>query len=192
MDNSAFRVYLRGLELDDYKTTYPWRLDEEIWANVVGPKYFVSMEYEKKWISDAILSSGNSLKLAVCLKEDHKHIGLVSLTDIDRNNGVAQCSILIGEKTLWGRGLGTEAIMLMLHHGFYTLGLTRIEARQLLSNQASVRLFEKCGFKVESVLRKAVFKDGQHRDLNQLSILREEFDELLLEKGLTGRKQSSV
>ena len=106
MDTSEFRVYLRALEPDDYKTTHPWRLDEEIWASVVGPKYFVSMEYEKKWVNDAILSPGNSLKLAVCLKEDHKHIGLVSLTNIDRNNGFARCGILIGEKSLWEWGLG--------------------------------------------------------------------------------------
>jgi ribosomal-protein-alanine N-acetyltransferase len=192
MDTSAFRVYLRALEPDDYETTYPWRLDEEIWANVVGPKYFVSMEYEKRWVSDTILSPGNSLKLAICLKEDHKHIGLVSLTNIDRSNGVAQCSILIGEKSLWGKGLGTEAILLILHHGFYTLGLTRIEARQLLSNRASVRLFEKCGFRIEGVLRKAVFKDGRHRDLNQLSILREEFDKLLHEMGLMDEAQSRM
>ena len=185
MDTSKFRVYLRALEPEDYKTTHPWRLDDEIWGSVVGPKYFVSTEYEKKWVNDAVLSPGNSLRLAVCLKEDHKHIGLVSLTDIDRNNGSAQCSILIGEKSLWGMGLGTEAVLLMLHYGFYTLGLTRIEARQLLSNQASVRLFERCGFKVEGVLRKAVFKDGRHQNLNQISILREEFDELLLERGLT-------
>ena len=138
------------------------------------------------------MSPGNSLKLAICLKEDHKHIGLVSLTNIDRSNGVAQCSILIGEKSLWGKGLGTEAILLILHHGFYTLGLTRIEARQLLSNRASVRLFEKCGFRIEGVLRKAVFKDGRHRDLNQLSILREEFDKLLHEMGLMDEAQSRM
>ncbi len=106
MDTSEFRVYLRALEPDDYKTTHPWRLDEEIWASVVGPKYFVSMEYEKKWVNDAILSPGNSLKLAVCLKEDHKHIGLVSLTNIDRNNGFARCGILIGKNHCGEWGLG--------------------------------------------------------------------------------------
>lgn len=185
MDTSEFRVYLRALEPDDYKTTHTWRLDEKIWTNVVGPKYFVSMEYEKKWVSDAILSPRNSLRLAVCLKEDHKPIGLVSLIDIDRNNGTARSGILIGEKSLWGMGLGTEAILLMLYHGFYTLGLTRIEARQLLSNQASIRLHERCGFNVEGVLRKAVFKGGRHQDLNLMAILREEFDKLLLEKGIT-------
>lgn len=185
MKVSKFRVYLRALEPEDYKTTHPWRLDEDIWASVVGPKYFVSIDYEKKWINEAILNPGNSLKLAVCLKDSDKQIGLVNLSDIDRYNGNAECGILIGEKSLWGRGFGTEAILLMLHHGFYTLALTRIEAHQLVSNRASIRLFEKCGFKNEGVLRKAVFKDGRHQDLNQLSILREEFDEFLLKAGLT-------
>ena len=46
MDTSAFRVYLRALEPDDYETTYPWRLDEEIWANVVGPS--ISSQWSMK------------------------------------------------------------------------------------------------------------------------------------------------
>lgn len=184
MDTSVFNIYLRALEPDDYKTTHPWRLDGGIWANVVGPKYFVSREYEKKWVSDAIQNPENSLRLAICLKEDHRHIGLVYLTDIDQNNGSAQCGILIGERSVWGMGIGPEAVLLILHHGFYTLGLTRVEARQLLSNKASRRVLEKCGFKLEGVMRKAVFKDGRHQDLNLFSILREEFDEQLLERDL--------
>ncbi|NLZ31217.1 MAG: GNAT family N-acetyltransferase [Methanomicrobiales archaeon] len=192
MDTSEFKVYLRAFEPDDYKVTHTWRQDEEIWAKVVGPRYFVSMEYEKKWVYDTILNPGNSLRLAVCLKTEHKPVGLVSLTDIDRNNGTAECSILIGEKSLWRTGLGIEAALLMFRHGFYTLGLTRIEARQLVSNRGGIRLAEKCGLKQEGILRRAVFKDGRHQDLNLMAILREDFDELLIERGLAGGERSAV
>ena len=33
----GFRVYLRALELDDYKNSIKWRRDDEIWDMVVGP-----------------------------------------------------------------------------------------------------------------------------------------------------------
>ena len=36
------RVYLRALELDDYKTSIKWRNDDSIWSQLGGVKYFVS------------------------------------------------------------------------------------------------------------------------------------------------------
>ena len=119
MNTSAFRVYLRTLEPDDYKITHPWRLDDDIWANVVGPKYFVSMEYEKKWVSDAILSPRNSLKLAVCLKKDH-NISTRFFNRLDEQR-VARCGIFIGKshcgKGAWDRGDPADAPSWILYPG---------------------------------------------------------------------------
>ena len=70
-----FRVYLRALEPDDYKTSIKWRKNDQIWDMVVGPKYFVSEAYEKKWVEDVIFNSINKLVLAICLKEASEHIG---------------------------------------------------------------------------------------------------------------------
>lgn len=46
MDTLAFRIYLRALGPEDYKNTHLWRPDEDIWASVVGSKYFVSMDLQ--------------------------------------------------------------------------------------------------------------------------------------------------
>ena len=42
-----FRVYLRALELEDYKVSIKWRNDDEIWNMVGGAKHYVSEAYEK-------------------------------------------------------------------------------------------------------------------------------------------------
>ena len=178
-----FRVYLRALEPDDYKTSIKWRNDDEIWSMVVGPKYFVSEAYEKKWVEDSIFNNSNKLALAVCLKESNEHIGYVYLNNIDWKNRVCSFGKLIGNKRHWGKGYAQEMTILMLYHAFYVLGMVRVEARQLLSNKGSTRVNEKCGFKTEGVLRKAVFKDGRHQDLNLMSIIREDFDEVLKKLG---------
>ncbi len=174
-----FRVYLRALEPDDYKTSINWRNDEEIWDMIVGPRQYVSEAYEKKWVEDAIFNSSNRIVLAVCIKETDKHIGFVYLNNIDMKNCNAAFAKLIGDKEYWGKGLAKEATILMLYHGFYVLGLERIEARQLLHNISSIKVNEKCGFKTEGVLRKAVYKNGAYRDLNLMSVIKEDFDAIL-------------
>ena len=174
-----FRVYLRALEPEDYKTSIKWRKNDQIWDTVVGPKYFVSEAYEKKWVEDAIFNSPNKLVLAICLKETNEHIGYCYLTDIDWKNRNARSGKLIGETKYWGKGYGTETSMLLLYHAFIVLGLQRVEARQLTDNIASISINEKIGYTKEGVLRKAVFKNGGYRDLNLMSISRDDFDKVL-------------
>jgi hypothetical protein len=36
-----FSIYLRAFNANDFETTYPWRIDEEVTASLVGRKYFV-------------------------------------------------------------------------------------------------------------------------------------------------------
>ncbi len=46
----------------------------------------------------------------------------------------------------WGRGYATEAVRALIDHAFGPLGLTRLQARARVSNPASRRVLEKCGF----------------------------------------------
>lgn len=174
---SEFRVYLRALEPEDYKTSIKWRNDDEIWSMVVGPKYFVSTAYEKKWVEDAIYSK-DKITLAICLKENNEYIGNASFTDIDWINRSAKTSTLIGEKQYWSKGLATEAKILLLKFAFYERGFNRIWATILEDNIASQRMNEKCGYKKEGLLRQAVYKNGKFHNLVVMSVLKEEFDKL--------------
>jgi RimJ/RimL family protein N-acetyltransferase len=175
MENGSFRVYLRALEPDDYKVSIAWRQDEQIWQMVVGRRYFVSEDYEKRWVARAVEGSPTGLRLAVCLKSSGKYIGNVYLNGIDFFNRHCASSVLIGDKTCWGAGYATEALLLLLRHAFFDLGLERIEARVLLTSRASCRLHEKCGFQTEGVLRSATYKDGRLCDVALMACLREDF-----------------
>lgn len=173
-------LYLRAFEIGDEKITHQWRADEKVTSMLVGRKYFVSPDYERKWINDAIFSSGNSLKLAVCIKNTHQHIGNVYLDNIDHFNQNAMFSLMVGENSLWGKGIGTEMTMLMLYHAFYEMNLKRVYSYQLIDNIGSIKVHTKCGFQQEGILRKAVFKHGELVDLNIMGILKEDFDEIIL------------
>lgn len=142
-----------------------------------GGKYYVSTSYEKKWIEDAIFDSKN-IRLAVCLIEDGRYIGNVSITNINSVNRSGASNILIGDQSCRGRGIGLEAYKLLLDYAFNERGFHRIDARVLEDNIASIKMHQKCGYRIEGTLREAVFKNGRWQNQVVLSILENEFRQL--------------
>lgn len=156
------RVYLRAFEPDDYKTTIKWRKDDKIWDMLGGTKYFVSEAYEKQWIENTIFNS-KDVKLAICLVENEKHIGNVYMTNINEINRSCVSHVLIGEKEYWGNGYAREALLLAIDYMFNERNMHRIQANVLTSNIASLKMHEKCGYKLEGTLREAVYKNGKYQ-----------------------------
>lgn len=165
------RVYLRAFEIDDYKTSIHWRRDDTIWSMLGGPKYFVSEAYEKKWIENEIFNS-RDVKLAVCLIESNKHIGNVYFTDINQINQSCHSHVLIGEKDCWGKGYAKEALLLGIDYMVNQRNIHRFEAKILESNNASLKMHQKCGFEIEGLLRQSVYKDGQFQNQYITSLIK--------------------
>jgi RimJ/RimL family protein N-acetyltransferase len=83
--------------------------------------------------------------------------------------------ILIGDKTYWNKGYGTEALKLLLKHGFETLNLNRIFLRVYEDNPRAIHCYEKVGFVHEGRMRQGRFTKGQFVDILFMSVLREEW-----------------
>lgn len=77
-------------------------------------------------------------------------LGRVSL--FVRREGVGEIGVIV-RADAQGKGLTSEALRLVMAHGFTELGLHRIEADIDPDNHSSLRLFERCGFVREAVLR---------------------------------------
>ncbi|MFZ5352100.1 MAG: GNAT family N-acetyltransferase [Bacillota bacterium] len=73
-----------------------------------------------------------------------------------------------------GKGYMTEALKLFTSFMFANRPIARMSVNMLTENIASRKLAEKCGYKHEGIMRKAVFCRGRYYDLNLMSILREE------------------
>lgn len=171
------RIYLRALEPEDYNISIKWRNEEDIQKMIGGPKFFVSSETEKKWILDHINNS-HKIVLAICLRSNDKYIGNIILKDINWRYRSAQEAILIGDKEEWGKGYATEAIFECLNYAFNEMGMERVWSLVLDSNDASLKLHQKCGYTREGRLRNSVFKGGRFHDQVLFSILREEFENI--------------
>jgi len=74
-------------------------------------------------------------------------IGEIGYRCEDPKGHTFSVDIKIGETSLWGRGLGTEAIKLFANYLFDRLHAQHITAEPGDWNKRSLRLFEKCGFR---------------------------------------------
>lgn len=174
------RVYLRAFELDDHIKIHQWRNDRNIARNFGGMPQFSSSLNEKKWVEDKIFDKHN-VSCAICLKKTNEFIGCIFLNEIDMHNRCGHMPVFVGERKHWGKGYAIDARILMLNYAFFDRGLNRIWARVLEDNVRALKMLEKCGYKHEGVLRQSSFKEGRYLNENILSILKEDFQEILLE-----------
>jgi len=98
-------------------------------------------------------------------------IGYLRRTDVERHS--AEVGYWLG-KEFWGRGIATTALSLFVAHVFETSDLIRLDATVFDTNPASARVLEKCGFRREGILRRAVVKDGRVLDSYLYSLLRDD------------------
>jgi RimJ/RimL family protein N-acetyltransferase len=88
-------------------------------------------------------------------------IGFTIQPDIGRRS--AEVGYWIGEPH-WGKGIATLALGALVRHAFANYDLVRLYATVFEPNQASARVLEKNGFKLEARMVKSVTKKGQTMD----------------------------
>lgn len=103
-------------------------------------------------------------------------LGFVALFEIKWTSGDAIVAIALGEPQSWGKGLGTDAMRILLRYAFTELNLHRITLGVFGYNARAIRSYEKCGFKMEGCIRQAQRRDGQLWDNYFMGILRSEWE----------------
>jgi RimJ/RimL family protein N-acetyltransferase len=150
----------------------PWFNDQEV-ARTLLRNRPVNLRVEEAFIDK--LYETDDVALGIAVREDDRLIGATGLHDIDVRCRHALFGIVIGIKTEWDKGYGTEAAALMVRHAFETLNLNRVSLKVFENNPRGMRAYEKVGFKREGVLRQEQYRDGRYWDTIVMGILREEW-----------------
>ena len=101
-------------------------------------------------------------------------IGFVLQKDVDRVS--AEIVYWLGEP-FWGRGITSEALVVVTRHAVEKHGLTRLFAVPFAANVASCRVLEKAGYTLEGRLRRSAIKDGKIVDQLMYSFIAPEAPE---------------
>lgn len=160
------KIFLRAINMEDLEIVHKWHSDRDLYTSLVGPFKYVSKDAEREWLENKVKYSNQEINLMICLSNTAVPIGMISVREIDwmvRKGHLT--GIFIGDPTQRMLGYGEIALTLMLKHCFGDLGLNRIWTHILVEHEISLRLFNKCGFKVEGQLRDHAFKEGCYRDV---------------------------
>lgn len=115
------------------------------------------------------------LDLMVVDNATGRTVGEVVLNDWDEGNRACSFRTLIGPEGR-DRGLGTEAIRLLMDYAFTHLPLHRIDLEVFAFNPRARRVYEKVGFVVEGTRREALEYDGARVDAITMGLLRAEWE----------------
>ncbi len=176
------RIRFRGIDKDDLTTFIKWVNDPEV---LRGTSIYLplAMADEEDWFEAMRKRPLDEHNLAIEVSAagagggegSWKLIGSCSFFNLDHRNRSSEFGIMIGEKSYWNKGYGTEAVRLLCQHGFNTLNLNRIYLRVFETNPRAIRAYEKVGFTHEGRQRKAEFREGKYIDVLVMSILKDEF-----------------
>ena len=165
------KVILRPLDIEkDLERCFRWVNDFEV-MQFLGRPYQPIPREKERILLQKILDDESTVMFAVDTLEG-KHIGMIGLHHISHFDGTAVTGTFIGDKNFWGRGYGTDAKMLLLWYGFTVLNLRRISSRVAANNLRSLGCQLKCGYQVEGVWRKELYKNGRYHDIILLAVFR--------------------
>ena len=132
------RLFLRTPRFEDAKRVVALVNDRRIAENTARIPHPYTVDDAKEWISAAISQSATSYVITIA----GEVIGACGLDGLGEG---AEIGYWIGVP-FWGSGYATEAARGLIDHAFGDLGYKVLTASARISNPASRRVLEKCGF----------------------------------------------
>lgn len=117
-----------------------------------------------------------SIDLAITGADDDRLLGVVGIT-IDRHDDRrGEIGYWVGPRER-GRGVAGRALALMSRWALTRGGLERLDLQAALSNVASIRTAERCGFVREGTLRRAWYRGPERADMALFSLLADDLSD---------------
>lgn len=155
------KIILRAMNVEDADLLLDIINDPDTEKMLGGSSYPVSYDMQCEWIKKQ--KNNNEIFRAIIALQDNmkEGIGTVILNNIDLKNGTAEVHIKMSTQSCRGKGYGTDALNTVVDYAFNEMRLNCVYAEVLEYNTISLKLFEKCNFIKEGVLRERVFKNGK-------------------------------
>lgn len=170
---SGTLINLRPIVEADAQSMFDGFSDKE-GMRLTGTKRTFTLEGTKKWCA-GLFDANDRVDYAITLKDDPTYIGEVVLNSIKTEERSANFRIALAHQKYFNKGYGSEAMTLILRHGFETLGLHRIQLDVYDFNPRAQHVYEKIGFVKEGILRDDLIWEGKYHDSIIMSMLEDEW-----------------
>jgi len=157
-------VSLRPISDRDALRCCTWVNDPEN-RSLIAPVFPVSEDQEHEWIKQITNPSGMPRNIVLGVYHNNHHVGMIGLHDIDYIHRHAETGLLIGEKTMRQKGIGSTAKQLLIDYAFGELGMQNLHTRVHDNNTGSKKLQDKCGWRHVGTYSNFYLKGGNWVDL---------------------------
>ena len=173
MQQIGTHIFIKPLSPEDVTQNYAnWMADEEVTQFLESRWNAYIIEDLKNYIK-TINDSPNDFIFGIFIKETSQYIGNIKIGSINQLHRFGDIGLMLGEKTAWGKGFGTEAITLATKYAFEELNLNKLIAGIYANNIGSYKAFLKAGYREAGLLKNHRFYKGIY------------IDEILVEKSKT-------
>lgn len=167
-------VYLRPPTKDDIPLFLRWMNDQEV-TQYLGMFLPLMEADEIDWLDRLHKQKNEQIIFVIVENRTHAPIGTMGIHGINWKDRRGTTGAVIGEKAYWGKGYGSEAKMLLLNYIFNELNLHKVCSLVLAFNKRSQAYSEKCGYHVEGVLKRHLFKNGRYWDEIHMAVFKEDW-----------------
>lgn len=171
---SASRVSIRRARLQDRPRVYEWLVHSDLTPNVFGPLFpereaptleQFSSRYVNAFFDGTRPYSGRVFVISAGADE----VGCIAHGPIDLLNDVVELDVWLAERSLSGRGLGSEAVVLLADWLQANYGVNRFLVRPSRRNVRALRAMRRAGFRetdlpASEVIAKLQLPRGEYAD----------------------------
>jgi RimJ/RimL family protein N-acetyltransferase len=162
-------IVLRMPEPADIESLYAYRNDWEVIRSLGGFSAGYSRLNLEEWIQRHS-NRGDEIVWTIAERTTGRCLGHAGLYQIDHRIGKAEFAIVIGDRSCWGKGIGTRVTQAVVTWGFSQLNLHKITLGVLANNARAIHIYEKLGFRTEGVLHDEQYRDGGYLDLIVMAV----------------------
>lgn len=110
------------------------------------------------------------------IEAEGRTIGASGIHRIDWVNANATTGTVIGDKSAWRKGYGSESMALRTDYAFRQLNLHKLKSGAFMDNDPSKRALQKAGYREVGVWREDFWRDGKWHDHWEAEILRSDWE----------------
>lgn len=173
------RTRLRRIERDDLPRLVAWMNDPAVRENL-HVTYPLSLAHETEWFEATLKQEPAAQPFVIEAPalsggiDEWVPIGTTAFHAVSWRTRAAEFGIVLGDRSLWGKGYGTDAARTLMRWAFGELNLNRVWLRVFEDNVRAIRSYEKLGFRIEGRLRQDRFHEGRYSDTIIMGLLRDE------------------
>ena len=165
-------VSLFAVEKEDLQHFRDWRNNPDF------RKYFreyreLNLAQQEKWFEEKVVKDNTTLMFSIKHNDDNELLGCCGFVYINWVHRHADLSLYIGWEDAYidDKGYAEESCRLLLDYGFNELCLNKVWTEIYAFDDKKKRLYDKCGFHQDGLLRQNYWYDGKWWDSRILSVL---------------------